>query len=327
MLESYQNAITARPGGFVEGVGVHVRAQDAIASESEHGGQVVARAQIAAADGDALQNRIDQGKFVRSDGQAHQDERAVAAQQSEGLRDGSWRGREDNRGIHVAQRAGIRAGGAGEGQLFFRGIGNRRAQSLVERDLERQVAEAAVAEEGHRLAGGEGSFAERSVGVPTGAAERRSIGGGKMGGNTDQSGGWRQRVVAERASRLRQDIRALLADYRQRLENLLPPRQLLKGSFYELKPRCGKPSCHCASPQGPLHASPVLSWSERGKTRLRTLPAGDTTHLRHLAEKYRRFRQDRAALVKLHNQILVAIGRLQRALLLPPPKPAAKRKS
>src|SRR5674476_350051 len=186
-------------GGFVEGVGVHVRAQDAIASESEDGGQVVARAQIAAADGDALQNRIDQGKFVRSDGQAHQDERAVAAQQAEGLRDGGWRGREDNRGIHVAQRAGIRAGGAGEGQLFFRGIGNRRAQSLVERDLERQVAEAAVAEEGHRLAGGEGSFAERSVGGPTGAVERRSIGGGKMGGNTDQGGGWRQRVVDERA--------------------------------------------------------------------------------------------------------------------------------
>ena len=71
----------------------------------------------------------------------------------------------------------------------------------------------------------------------------------------------------------------------------------------------------------------MLSWSERGKTRLRTLPAGGSTHLRHLAEAYRRFRQDRAALVKLHQQILVAIDRLERALLLPPPKPAAKRKS
>src|ERR1017187_3184997 len=100
---------------------------------------------------------------------------------------------------------------------------------------------------------------------------------------------------AERASHLRQNVRALLADYRQRLEDLLPLRQLLKGSVYELKTRCGKPSCHCASPAGPLHASTVLSWSERGKTRLRTLPAADTTHLRHLAENYRRFRQDRRA--------------------------------
>jgi hypothetical protein len=60
---------------------------------------------------------------------------------------------------------------------------------------------------------------------------------------------------------------------------------------------------------------------------LRTLPAGDTVHLRHLAENYRRFRQNRAALVKLHSPILVAIDRLERALLLPPPKPAAQRKS
>jgi hypothetical protein len=134
-------------------------------------------------------------------------------------------------------------------------------------------------------------------------------------------------TAAERASHLRQEIRARLADYQQRLEDLLPLRQLLRGSVCELKTRCGKPSCHCASSEGPLHASAVLSWSHRGKTRLRTLPAGDTARLRHLAENYRRFRQDRAALVKLHNQILVAIDRLQRALLRPPPKPAAQRKS
>jgi hypothetical protein len=131
----------------------------------------------------------------------------------------------------------------------------------------------------------------------------------------------------ERASRLRQTLRTLLADYRQRLENLLPLRQLLKGSVYELKTRCGKPSCHCAAPDGPLHSSTVLSWSDLGKTRLRTLPPRDTARLRHLAENYRCFRQDRAALVKLHRQILLVIDRLERALLEPPPKPAAKRKS
>jgi hypothetical protein len=134
-------------------------------------------------------------------------------------------------------------------------------------------------------------------------------------------------TAAERASHLRQEIRALLADYQQRLEDLLPLRQLLKGSVYDLKTRCGKPSCHCASPEGPLHSSTVLSWSERGRTHLRTLPPADTTHLRHRAENYRRFRQDRAALVKLHNRTLAAIDRLQRALLRPPPKPAAQRKS
>ena len=134
-------------------------------------------------------------------------------------------------------------------------------------------------------------------------------------------------TAAEPASHLRQTLRALLADYQQRLDDLLPLRQLLKGSVYELKTRCGKPSCHCVAPEGPLHSSTVLSWSERGKTCLRTLPPSDTAHLRHLAENHRRFRQDRAALVKLHNQTLLVIDRLERALLQPPPKPAAKRKS
>jgi hypothetical protein len=134
-------------------------------------------------------------------------------------------------------------------------------------------------------------------------------------------------TAAERASHLRQTLRALSADYRQRFDDLLPLRQLLKGSVYELKTRCGKPTCHCAEPEGPLHSSTVLSWSEHGKTRLRTLPAGDIAHLRHLAENHRRFRQDRAALVKLHCQILLVIDRLERALLQPPPKPAAKRKA
>jgi len=35
-------------------------------------------------------------------------------------------------------------------------------------------------------------------------------------------------------------------------------------------------------------------------------------------------RQDRAALVKLHRQILLAIDRLERALLHPPPKPTTR---
>lgn len=55
---------------------------------------------------------------------------------------------------------------------------------------------------------------------------------------------------SERASRLRQALQALLADYQHQFENLLPLRQLVKGSVYDLQTRCGKPSCHCASDQG-----------------------------------------------------------------------------
>ena len=131
---------------------------------------------------------------------------------------------------------------------------------------------------------------------------------------------------ADRSSRLRQALKTLLDDYQRQIDALLPLRQLVKGSVYDLRTRCGKPSCHCASDQGPLHTSTVISWSEHGKTRLRTLPPGELSHFRHLAENYRRFRHARATLVKLHQRILAHIDRLETALLLPPPKPASRRR-
>ena len=130
----------------------------------------------------------------------------------------------------------------------------------------------------------------------------------------------------DRASRLRQALKSLLDDYQRQLGTLLPLRQLVKGSVYDLRTRCGKPSCHCASDQGPLHTSTVISWSEHGKTRLRTLPPGELSHFRQLAENYRRFRQARAALVKRHQRIVAHIDRLEAALQLPPPKPASRRR-
>lgn len=130
----------------------------------------------------------------------------------------------------------------------------------------------------------------------------------------------------DRASRLRQALQTLRADYQRQLDTLLPLRQLVKGSVYDLQTRCGKPSCHCASDQGPRHTSTVISWSDHGKTRLRTLPPGELAHFRRLAENYRRFRQARAALVKLHQRIMAHIDRLETALQLPPPKPAARRR-
>ena len=121
------------------------------------------------------------------------------------------------------------------------------------------------------------------------------------------------------ASRQRQILLGLLEDWRRLIKHILALRELLKGSVYELKTRCGKASCHCASPDGPLHSTIVLSWSEAGRTRLRSLSPQDRPRLRRLAEDYRRFRQCRAALVKIHRRVLTAVDRLEKALLLPPP--------
>jgi len=131
---------------------------------------------------------------------------------------------------------------------------------------------------------------------------------------------------ADRASRLRLALKSLLAACQQQLDELLPVRQLVKGSVYELQTRCGKPSCHCASDEGPRHASTVLSWSEKGSTRLRTLPPGARAHFGRLTENYRRFRQGRATLVKLQRRMLTTLDQLEKTLRFPPPKPASRRR-
>lgn len=128
------------------------------------------------------------------------------------------------------------------------------------------------------------------------------------------------------ASRQRQLLRELTESFRRQVHSLLAYRALLKGSLYELKTRCGKPSCHCASPQGPLHSAVVLSWSQQGRTRLRSIPRGEQARLRRLTAAYRQFRQTRARLVKLCRQILAAVDRLEKALRLPPPRPASKKR-
>jgi hypothetical protein len=130
---------------------------------------------------------------------------------------------------------------------------------------------------------------------------------------------------ADRASRLRLALKSLLAGCQRQLEELLSVRQVVKGSVYELQTRCGKSSCHCACEAGPRHTATVLSWSEHGKTRLRTLPPSERARLRPLSENYRRFRRARAALVKLQRRMLTTIDRLEQALRRPPPQ-AARRK-
>jgi hypothetical protein len=127
--------------------------------------------------------------------------------------------------------------------------------------------------------------------------------------------------AADRASRQRQILDRLSAEYAQHVHEVLRYRELVKGSVYQMQTRCGNPSCHCAQPRGARHAATVLSWSEAGKTRIRSIPQPDRARLRGLTENYRGLRQARAGLVKLHQQVLDAIDRLEQVLRLPPPSP------
>jgi Family of unknown function (DUF6788) len=122
------------------------------------------------------------------------------------------------------------------------------------------------------------------------------------------------------ASRARKRLLDLHDQERDLLEALVSCRSLIKGSVYNLKTRCGKPSCACA--QGERHSAMVLSWSQGGKTKLLTVKPGDLDRLIRLTGEYRTFRQARSKLVKLQKELLDEVDKLEAALREAPPQPA-----
>jgi hypothetical protein len=110
-------------------------------------------------------------------------------------------------------------------------------------------------------------------------------------------------------SRTRQALGHLREELGHLLEVFLAREPLVKGSVYDLRRKCGKPTCGCA--HGALHGTVVLSWSEAGRTRLRTLPPGRRGDVRAAVRRYQRFRRARARLVKLHAQMLALIDALE----------------
>jgi hypothetical protein len=134
-------------GRFIEGMGVHVGAQDTPGGEIEDGCQIVARAKIASADGDAFENRIDQGEFYE----------VTARPTRSACRCGAASGRlaELRRGGCEHNRDPYRAAGRcplqrrGEGPL----LGGIETTVQSRRAIWSHVAKTTVAEKRHRLTG------------------------------------------------------------------------------------------------------------------------------------------------------------------------------
>jgi hypothetical protein len=122
------------------------------------------------------------------------------------------------------------------------------------------------------------------------------------------------------ASRLRQRLVRTEAARDKHLQVLLEARPpLLRGAFVVVGKKCGKPTCRCTT--GELHPSRYLSSSEEGRTRMRYVPATDEARVRAAAERYRDFREARAALARLSDEVLAMADALQTCLTEPYPPP------
>ena len=114
----------------------------------------------------------------------------------------------------------------------------------------------------------------------------------------------------EQLSRLRSALQGHLRDLRRVLKVVFGRSGLVKGNVYELARKCGKPSCVCT--RGQLHRSMVLTWSEKGKSRLLSIPPERLIEVKKRSEEYLRFRRARARVTEICREILSVMDRIEK---------------
>lgn len=132
------------------------------------------------------------------------------------------------------------------------------------------------------------------------------------------------KMKRERASEARRRLRAVEEQREAHVEELFGAETMVAGAFVKQGRTCGKPTCHCAT--GERHQARYLSRKIEGRTRMVYVPVGDEVDVVTKAERYRRFRQARAALIKLAGETAKAADVLQGALTEPYPREARRRR-
>ncbi len=124
------------------------------------------------------------------------------------------------------------------------------------------------------------------------------------------------------ASRLRQQLSRVEEQRDRHLTEILQTRlRMIRGCFVVLGKKCGKPNCRCST--GETHPTSYLSISEEGRKRMVHVRVADIGVVREAADRYRRFREARAALSKLSADLLAMVDALQECLVDPYPPPTA----
>ncbi|MDQ6617384.1 MAG: hypothetical protein M3083_22215 [Actinomycetota bacterium] len=63
-----------------------------------------------------------------------------------------------------------------------------------------------------------------------------------------------------------------------------PETQMVRGSLFTLRRRCGKPACRCAT--GDPHETPALAYPEGGRTKTLTLTGVDLGEVKAALARY-----------------------------------------
>ena len=120
-----------------------------------------------------------------------------------------------------------------------------------------------------------------------------------------------QREENERLSRVRKSLANLAEEIQALLPVFTDRSRMVKGTVYEQRRKCGKPTCYCAS--GKPHASMMLSRSEEGRTKLSPIALEQVEDLQVLTERYQNFRRARARLGQIYKRMIELIDQLETA--------------
>lgn len=112
-------------------------------------------------------------------------------------------------------------------------------------------------------------------------------------------------------SKCRQQIFLLNKERNKLLQIIMNSKKMLKGTLYERGRICGYPNCKCAI-KGELHISWYLSYSHNGKTKMKYIKRNDYLKVKQLTDNYRKFRTDRARIVKIETRIIDLINKIEK---------------
>lgn len=112
------------------------------------------------------------------------------------------------------------------------------------------------------------------------------------------------------ASRLRLRLLKQLETLRCLAEVSLGNSELLPGSFYERRRRCGRPQCRCA--RGHLHRGMVLATGSKGRRRVVSLAGTDLDVVESSVLGYRRLRHARADMAHVFEEVVKTFDELGR---------------
>ncbi len=75
-----------------------------------------------------------------------------------------------------------------------------------------------------------------------------------------------------------------------RTRRTVPDTQMVRGSLFTLRRRCGKPTCRCAT--GEPHETPALAYPEGGRTKTLTLTGVDLGEVKAALARYETAKAD-----------------------------------